>query len=244
MIEGILRHCTQMRVERNYVDSHGQSEVAFGFCRLLGNIDLLPRLKGISRARLYRPDSDVSYPNLAPVLSSTIGWERIREHYDELVKYATALKQGTVDSETLLRRFTKEGPQPPIYQALCELGKVRKTIFLCRYLASQELRREIQEGLNVVENWNSANGFIFFGRGGEVASNRREDQELALLSLHLLQVSLIYINTLMVQAVLKTKRWQSRLTAEDNRALTPLFYSHVTPYGTFKVNLDTRLALE
>ena len=28
MIEGLLRHCTSMKVEKNYVDSHGQSEVA------------------------------------------------------------------------------------------------------------------------------------------------------------------------------------------------------------------------
>lgn len=244
MIEGVLRHCTQMSVEKNYVDSHGQSEVAFAFCRLLNNIDLLPRLKGISRARLYRPDPEVVYANLSPVMSRPIRWELIREHYDELVKYATALKKGTVDPETFLRRFTREGTQPPVYQALAELGKVRKTIFLCRYLASEALRREIHEGLNVVENWNSANGFIFFGRGGEVSSNRRDDQELSLLSLHLLQVSLVYINTLMVQQTLKTKNWQNRLNAEDLRALTPLFYGHVTPYGTFDINLDTRLALD
>ena len=36
MIEGVLRHCTEMSVEKNYVDSHGQSEVAFAFCHLLG----------------------------------------------------------------------------------------------------------------------------------------------------------------------------------------------------------------
>src|SRR4051794_4392613 len=36
MIEGVLRHCTEMAVEKTYVDSHGQSEVAFAFCRLLG----------------------------------------------------------------------------------------------------------------------------------------------------------------------------------------------------------------
>jgi TnpA family transposase len=29
MIEGVLRHCTEMEVEKQYVDSHGQSEVAF-----------------------------------------------------------------------------------------------------------------------------------------------------------------------------------------------------------------------
>ena len=34
MIEGLLRHCTNMKVEKNYVDSHGQSEVAFAFCHL------------------------------------------------------------------------------------------------------------------------------------------------------------------------------------------------------------------
>jgi len=36
MIEGVIRHDTEMDVERQYVDSHGQSGVAFAFCRLLG----------------------------------------------------------------------------------------------------------------------------------------------------------------------------------------------------------------
>ena len=53
--------------------------------------------------------------------------------------------------------------------------------------------------MNVVENWNSANGFIFYGKGGEISTNRRDEQELAVLSLHLLQSSLVYINTLMLQ---------------------------------------------
>jgi TnpA family transposase len=42
--------------------------------------------------------------------------------------------------------------------------------------------------LNVVENWNSANNFILYGKGGEFATNRREDQEITMLSLHLLQL--------------------------------------------------------
>jgi TnpA family transposase len=64
------------------------------------------------------------------------------------------------------------------------------------------LRQEIHEGLNVVESWNSANSFIFYGKGGEVASNQLEDQELSVLSLHLLQNCMVYLNTLMIQSVL------------------------------------------
>lgn len=50
------------------------------------------------------------------------------------------------------------------------LGRVIKTIFLCEFLSDPRLRQEIQEVLNVIEQWNSMNGFIFSGRGGELLS--------------------------------------------------------------------------
>jgi hypothetical protein len=77
-----------------------------------------------------------------------------------------------------------------------------------------------------------------------MATNRLDDQELAMLSLHLLQICLVYINTLMMQQILSEPQWADRLTAEDQRALTPLVYTHVNPYGTFNLNLNERLLIE
>jgi TnpA family transposase len=105
------------------------------------------------------------------------------------------------------------------------------------------LRQEIHEGLNVVENWNSANAFIFYAKGGEVATNRLEDQELSVLALHLLQICLVYVNTLMIQQVLSEPQWQARMNTDDFRALTPLIYSHINPYGIFELDMDTRLPI-
>jgi TnpA family transposase len=151
---------------------------------------------------------------------------------------------GTADAESILRRFTRNNVQHPAYQALAELGKAVKTIFLCEYLQSEELRREIHEGLNVVENWNSANGFIFYGKGGEIATNRLDEQELAILSLHLLQICLVYINTLMIQQVLSQPGWANKLTVADYRGLSPLFYQHINPYGTFRLDMQERIAFD
>jgi TnpA family transposase len=105
------------------------------------------------------------------------------------------------------------------------------------------LRREIHEGLQVIETWNSANDFIPYGKGGEFTSNKQEDQGVLMLSLHLLQISLVYINTLMMQQVLSEPAWQGRLTLTDLRALTPLKWQHVNPYGTFALNMNERLPL-
>ena len=245
MIEGVLRHDTEMTVKKNFVDSHGQSEVAFAFCHLLG-FQLMPRLKGIKRQKLYRPEpgNGDAYPNLQPVLSRSINWDLIRQQYDQIIKYTTALRLGMAEPEAILRRFTRANVQHPTYQALGELGKVLKTIFLCQYLHSEALRREIQEGLNVVENWNSANSFIFYGRSNEFASNQRSEQVLSMLSLHLLQVCLVYINTLMLQSVLIEPDWSSVMTTEDKRALNPLIYRHVNPYGIFPLDMNKRLPIE
>jgi Tn3 transposase DDE domain len=66
-----------------------------------------------------------------------------------------------------------------------------------------------------------------------------------MLALHLLQLCLVYINTLMIQQVLHKPQWQARMHSEDLRvSLTPLIYSHVTPYGTFRLDMNVRLKIE
>lgn len=244
MIEGVVRHCTDMQVDRNYVDTHGQSEVAFAFCHLLG-FQLMPRFKNLHEQKLSLPnqDSEDNYPHLRPILQQTIDWTLIARQYDEMIKYVTALRLGTAEAEAILKRFTRHNLQHPTYKAFSELGRAIKSIFLCSYLTHQEVRREIQEGLNVVENWNSANRFIFYGKHGEISTNDVDAQEVAILSMHLLQSCMVYVNTLMTQEVLAEPTWYERMTEADWRGLTPLFYGHVNPYGLFDLDMDSRLPL-
>ena len=243
MVEGAIHHGTSMQVEETYVDSHGQSEIGFGVSRLL-DFDLLPRMKRINKAKLYRPlpGEPDAYPRLLPALTRPIRWDMIDEQYDSMIKYATAIRVGTASTEAILRRFTRTAGHPT-YQAMLELGRAQKTIFVARYLRLRELQREVEEALNVVESWNRANTVIRYGNQGEFATNRRDQQEMAVLCLRILQAALVYVNTLMIQDVLADPKWDDILTNEDRRGLTPLIWLHVLPYGEVKLNMRTRLAL-
>jgi TnpA family transposase len=151
----------------------------------------------------------------------------IRQQYDELVKYTTAIRQGVAEADAILRRFTRQ-TNHPTYRAMVELGRAIKTIYLCRYLHNLALRYEVQAGLNVIENWNSANSYVFYGR---------------MLCLQVLQNAMVFINTLMIQEVVAATPDLKHLTAREFRGLTPLIYQHINPYGVFNLDLRTRLPL-
>ena len=243
MVEGAIRHGTAMNVEGNYVDSHGQSEIGFGITRLL-NIDLLPRIKRINKVRLYRPAAGEpgAYPRLAPALTRPVRWDIIADNYDQVIRYATAIREGTASTEAVLSRFTRSATHPA-YQAMLEIGRAQRTVFVARYLRDRDLQREIEEGLNVVEAWNGANAVICYGRGGEISTNRHEEVEMTALCLRILQAALVYVNTLMLQDVLAEEEWAGLLGPADRRGLTPLFWQHVRPYGEVRLDMGARLRI-
>jgi hypothetical protein len=75
------------------------------------------------------------------------------------------------------------------------------------------------------------------------AAVARPAAETSMLALHLLQSGLVHINTLLLQQVLAEPAWAKKLSAEDRRGLTAMFWSNINPYGTFWLGMDKRLGL-
>ncbi|MEV5893770.1 Tn3 family transposase [Nonomuraea fuscirosea] len=175
-------------------------------------------------------------------MTRPVRWDIIAKNYDQVIKYATAIRTRTASTEAILSRFTRTASHPA-YQAILEIGRAARTTFVARYLRDRDLQREIEEGLNVVEARNRANSVICYGRGGEIFANRRDEVEMTALCLRILQASLVMVNVLMLQDVLAEPEWAALLTPVDRRGLTPLFWLHVRPYGEVRLDLNARLSI-
>jgi hypothetical protein len=51
--------------------------------------------------------------------------------------------------------------------------------------------------------------------------------------------ALVHINTLQLQAVLTVPEFHDRIGGDEHRALNALFWSHISPYRRFRLNMDT-----
>ena len=108
-------------------------------------------------------------------MKCTINWKLIEDNYEEVIKYMVALKLGIIEPSVLVKRFSNDNFNHPVYKALMEIGKANKSIFLCKYFKDANLRIEINEGLNVVERLNHVMDFIFYGQLGKIKTNKTDN---------------------------------------------------------------------
>ena len=47
-----------------------------------------------------------------------------------------------------------------------------------------------------------------------------------------------------VKQILSKNNWYDLMTPEDFRAITPLIYNHVNPYGDFNLDMEERIPIE
>jgi TnpA family transposase len=140
MVDGAMHHGTAIDIEANYTDTHGLV-IGFGLTRLLG-FDLLPRIKAVNRVRLYRAGYGDSYPQLgAAMISRPVKWELIADQYNQMIKYATAIRTRSARTAAILRRFQQANLMHPAYQAMLEVGRAQRSVFVARYLRDWELQR-------------------------------------------------------------------------------------------------------
>jgi TnpA family transposase len=123
VLDGLLYHESDLRIEEHYTDTAGFTDHVFALMHVLG-FRFAPRLRDLGETRLYVPKQRTAYTALKPMIGGTLQIKSIRAHWDEILRLATSIKQGTVTASLMLRKLGSYPRQNGLAVALRELGRI------------------------------------------------------------------------------------------------------------------------
>jgi TnpA family transposase len=117
---------------------------------------------------IYIPKGGAMYDALKPMIGGTLNIKHVGTHWDEILRLATSIKQGTVMASLMVRELGSYPRQNGLAVSLRGLSRIERTLFILDWLQSVELRRRVHAGLNNGEARNAPARAVFFNRLGEI----------------------------------------------------------------------------
>ncbi|EOD5600015.1 Tn3 family transposase [Pseudomonas aeruginosa] len=241
VLDGLLYHESDLRIEEHYTDTAGFTDHVFALMHLLG-FRFAPRIRDLGETKLYVPQGVQAYPTLRPLIGGTLNIKHVRAHWDDILRLASSIKQGTVTASLMLRKLGSYPRQNGLAVALRELGRIERTLFILDWLQSVELRRRVHAGLNKGEARNSLARAVFFNRLGEIRDRSFEQQRYRASGLNLVTAAIVLWNTVYLERAIQGLVEAGKpVDGELLQFLSPLGWEHINLTGDYVWRQSRRL---
>lgn len=237
ILDALLKNRSAIQPDTLHADTQGQSEPVFGLCRLLG-IKLMPRMRGLSDATFYRPARLSRFQHIDALFGGEIDWDLIATHARDMIQVALSIQAGRVMPSMLLRKLGTYSRRSLLYRAFRELGRVKRTLFLLRFVSSVEIRRIIRAETTKIEAFNDFLDWISFG-GPVVKSGDPVEQEKQLKYASLVANTIMLSNVADMTGILASMaRDGHRVTSDLVACLSPYTREHIRRFGQYVLDMD------
>ncbi len=199
-------------------------------------------IRDLGETKLYVPQGVQAYPTLRPLIGGTLNIKHVRAHWDDILRLASSIKQGTVTASLMLRKLGSYPRQNGLAVALRELGRIERTLFILDWLQSVELRRRVHAGLNKGEARNSLARAVFFNRLGEIRDRSFEQQRYRASGLNLVTAAIVLWNTVYLERATQGLVEAGKpVDGELLQFLSPLGWEHINLTGDYVWRQSRRL---
>lgn len=240
-IDGAIGHNTNLNIERHFTDSNAYTDTAFGLFHLLG-FKFQPRIRDIGSMQLFSIKPISEYSKLQKLLSRTIRTKDIQNYYEEIKQIAYSIQTGATTAKVILTRLGSYARKNKVVQALSELGKIEKTIFLLDYAINEDLRRTITRMLNRGELINELARELFIGQHGKFMESDIEKQLQSASALNIIIDAISLWNTVYLQ---KAYDYYLKKQPEIKKYMpytSPIVWNHINLLGEYKIDLSPKLS--
>ena len=236
VLDGLLHHESDLRIEEHYTDTAGFTDHVFALMHLLG-FRFAPRIRDLSDTKLYLLNGKTKYRSLAPMIGGSINLKAIRMHWNEILRLATSIKHGTVTASLMLRKLGSYPRQNGLAVALRELGRIERTLFILSWLQSVDLRRRVHAGLNKGEARNALARAVFLSRLGEIRDRSFEQQRYRASGLTLVTAAIALWNTVYIERAVRASELKGKpVDPALLKYLSPLGWEHINLTGDYQWN--------
>jgi len=243
VLDGLLHHETDLNIEEHYTDTAGYTDQIFGLTHLLG-FKFAPRIRDLSDSKLFTIDKASEYPKLEAILRGQINTKVIKENYEDVLRLAHSIKEGTVSASLIMGKLGSYSRQNSLATALREMGRIEKTIFILNYISDESLRRKIQRGLNKGEAMNGLARAIFFGKQGELRERTIQHQLQRASALNIIINAISIWNTLHLTKAVEYQKQASSFNEELLHHMSPLGWEHINLLGEYHFNSEKMVSLD
>ena len=147
VLDGLLYHESDLRIEEHYTDTGGFTDHVFALCHFLG-FRFAPRIRDLADTRIYMPDKNYRGSVLEPLIGGVLKLKLIEQQFDEIIRLVASIRHGTVTASLIMRKLAAYPRQNSLALALRELGRIERTFFTLEWLRDPTLRRRVNDGLN------------------------------------------------------------------------------------------------
>jgi TnpA family transposase len=233
VLDGLLHHEADLNIYEHYTDTAGFTDHVFALMQLLG-FKFAPRVRDLNDKRIYLPSKTKVYPRLSSMIGGYLNLSLIEKNWDEIVRLAASIKQGTVTSSLILRKLSSYPRQNSLAVALRELGKIERSIFMLEWIKDPQLRRRVQAGLNKGEAKHALTRAVHFNRLGESRDKTFENQLHRASGLNLVVGAIILWNTVYIgKAIEYMIKTQKDFNEDLIKHLSPLVWEHINLTGDY-----------
>ena len=241
-LDGLLEHQTRLQPGEGMADTAGGSEVVFGVFWLRG-AQCSPRLADIGPAPFWRLDPTADYGALNGIARARANTQRILHNWDDLLRVAGSLHQGTGSASALLRALLRRKRPTTLTRALAALGRLPKTRDMLSYVDAEQDRRRILTPLNRGAGRHRVARAGLHGQRGDLPQRYREGQEDQLGAWGLVVTAIVRWNTLSMASALKQLRNIGQVVnPADVWRLSPLIHRHINLQGRYSFALSEAVA--
>ncbi|WP_299593290.1 Tn3 family transposase [uncultured Tateyamaria sp.] len=234
ILDGLLMNEVGQKIKEQYADTGGFTDHVFAVTALL-SYRFIPRIRDLPSKRLYLFDPANAPKELRGQVGGKVRAKLIVENWHDIFRAVATMAAGVIPPSQLLRKLASYPRQHELAQALREIGRIERTLFIIDWLLDADMQRRANVGLNKGEAHHALKNALRIGRQGEIRDRTAEGQHYRMAGLNLLAAIIIYWNTKRLgRAVSARKRAGLDCSPELLSHISPLGWAHILLTGEYR----------